>query len=90
MFSKLDKYRNLSGLELNATFEETNRIIGEFDYLNELIGKRVGVNDNVIYVRVRYNEQYWYEDTAKELCRKKYHQLQPNLPIKSELYCEVQ
>ena len=75
------------GLALNATFEDLECIIGEFDYLNELMKKREGASSDVIYIRMPYGVKF--EEIpqtitlAKDLCRKKYHQLHPELPMKS-------
>ena len=87
MFFKPEEYRNVLGLGLEKTFEDPNCIIGEFDYLNELMGKRVGVSSDIIYIRIPYDEEYWDEDVALELCQKKYHQLHPELSIKGKSDC---
>lgn len=79
MFDRAEEYRNVLGLGLEKTFEDSDRIIGEFDYLNELMEEKVGANSNVIYIRMPYNENYWYEDIALDLCQKKYYQLHPEL-----------
>ena len=79
MFNRAEEYRNVLGLGLKKIFEDSDRIIGEFDYLNELMKKKAGANSNVIYIRMPYNENYWYEDIALDLCRKKYYQLYPEL-----------
>jgi len=90
MFSKAEEYRNVLGLGLEKTFEDPNCIIGEFDYLNELMEKRVGVSSDIIYIRMPYDENYWYEDIALDLCQKKYHQLHPESPIKEKSRCVIQ
>ena len=54
-------------------------IIGEFDYLNEVIEKRLGYDENVIYVRIPHNPAYQSDQKtmqiAKEICRQKYEQI---------------
>ena len=90
MFFKPEEYRNVLGLGLEKTFEDPNCIIGEFDYLNELMEKKVGVSSNIIYIRIPYNKKYWDEDVALDLCQKKYHQLHPDSPIKGKSRCIIQ
>ena len=90
MFSKPEEYRNVLGLGLEKTFGDSDRIIGEFDYLNELMEKRVGASSDVIYIRMPYDEKYWDQDIALDLCQKKYHQLHPELPIKGKRDCFIQ
>lgn len=89
MFSTSEEYRNVLGLGLEKTFEDPNRIIGEFDYLNKLMEKRVGASSDVIYFRMPYDEKCWDQDIALDLCQKKYHQLHPKLPIKRKSHCTI-
>ena len=83
MFDKPEEYRNLLGLGLSKTFEDPDVIIGEFDYLNELMEDKNGKNEDIIYIRMPYGDSSsWDESTALDICRKKHHQIYPFNPIK--------
>lgn len=83
LFNKPEEYRNILGLGLDKTFAQEDKIIGEFDYLNEIMASRNCASDYVIYVRMPYadvpGKQFSdYSHTAKKICEQKYRQLHPN------------
>ncbi len=77
MFFKPEEYRNVLGLGLSKTFKDLDNIIGEFDYLNELMKAKTGENEDIIYIRMPYDPQYWDDSVALDICKKKYKQIYP-------------
>ena len=80
LFETPEEYRNLLGLGIDKTFGNTDEnIIGEFDYLNEVMEKHLGYDENSMYVRIPYNTNYQLDQEAmqiaKDICRKKHEQL---------------
>ncbi|MFQ6722871.1 MAG: hypothetical protein ACLRFH_00495 [Opitutales bacterium] len=80
LFENPEEYRNLLGLGIDKTFGNTDEnIIGEFDYLNEVMKKHLGYDENSMYVRIPYNTNYQPDQEAmqiaKDICRKKHEQL---------------
>ena len=68
------------GLGISKLFSDEEGIIGEFEYLNELMADKNKGNKNiedVIYVRMPYNPAFWDEDIALEICKQKYKQKHP-------------
>lgn len=83
VFSEPEEYRNLLGLGVSKTFEDDDRIIGEFDYLNELMHCQKGSNPDVIYIRMPYDTDSLDNTIALDVCKNKYHQINPSKPINS-------
>lgn len=76
LFETPEEYRNLLGLGIDKTFGDKDKnIIGEFDYLNEVMNN----DKDAIYVRVPYNSDYTLKsneiEIVENICQQKHEQL---------------